>query len=86
MTEYSTVASEAPAFSCRSIVMRSPYWSSDIESLVAVGTLLVADSAADIVTYLDAPVPGGDAAKRMYGVGEPEPDFGALIETVSQRL
>jgi len=83
LSVFSTVAIEAPAYGCPSVVLRSPYWNDDIRQLVAQGTLIAADDAHDVVAALDRAESGAgtdDLGARMFGIGEPEPDFAALIE------
>lgn len=82
LSVFSTVAIEAPAFGCPSVVLESPYWNEDIRQLVAQGTLIAARDAREIVAALDHETWHDDAdlAARLFGIGEPELDFATLIE------
>lgn len=85
---YSTVALEALAFPCISAVVRSPGWSEEIKSFVALGQLEVVTKAADLVRLLDrGDLPRErDAARALFGVGEPAPDYARLIAEVAANL
>ena len=85
VTVHSTLAIEALAFPCRSIVIRSPQWSEDIASLVQQGTLYPAESAEDVVRIIAAPLEReGGWAGQLFGTNDPEPDFLELIERVGR--
>lgn len=92
ITVYSTVAIEALAFECQSLVIRSPYWTDDIRSLVADGMLEPVTDAGSIARALDErahrPSAGQERevrANALFGLDEPEPDFAALIADISRR-
>ncbi len=82
VTVYSTLAVEALVFPCRSIVLKSPNWSEAVESLVAQGYLESAVDGEDLARVL-AQEPQfrdrSEIAKRLFGIGEPDLDFEALI-------
>jgi hypothetical protein len=84
LSVFSTVAIEAPAFGCPSVVLESPYWNEDIRQLVAQGTLIAARTATEVVAALEHQAPSDgmhdDLAASLFGIGEPELDFAALIE------
>jgi|GEM_PF-4113858 len=84
---YSTVAIEALAFGARSIVLESPNWSEAIADLVARGKL---EACADdgVAALLGAEAPGqatAELARDLFGMGEPELDFAALIADLTVR-
>lgn len=81
---YSTIAIEALAFSCRSVVLRSPHWFEDIARFVEAGDIQVADGPEDIVAYLrrSAPRQSQSSARALFGVGEPRVDFEQLIASL----
>ena len=86
---YSTVAIEALAFPCRSAVLRSPHWSEAIAALVADGLIEVAEDGVGLAALAQSARPEGSrdaVARDLFGVGVPEPDFGALIDQVRARL
>lgn len=92
ITVYSTVAIEALAFACQSLVVRSPFWSDDITSLVAEGMLTPVSDAADIARAVQSEPPsratGSQREKRadsLFGLSAPEPDFEALIAHLTAR-
>jgi hypothetical protein len=76
---YSTIALEAPAFGCPSIVLRSPYWSDDIRAMVDAGTLLAAQTATDVRALLDASATGTGAANALFGVATAPLDYARLL-------
>lgn len=88
VTVFSTVAIEALAFRCRSVVLRAGLWPEDVRVLVDQGALQAASDATD-VARLGAlgPAQGSDEglANRFFGVLEPELDFEQLIEDVRSR-
>lgn len=89
VTVYSTVALEALAFRCRSVVLRADAWPDDLQTLVNQGVLHAADTANDIARLAElGPPPASDAdlASRLFGVREPNLDFERLIEDVAARL
>lgn len=89
VTVYSTVALEALAFRCRSVVLRSDTWPDDLRSLVDQGALLPAETADEVARLAElGPVPSSDAdvANRLFGVREPVPSFERLIEDVRRGL
>jgi hypothetical protein len=80
---YSTVAVEALAYPCRSIVLTSPNWPEAIESLVAQGYLESATDAADLARLFEQPSTireRGAVAQHLFGIDEPPLDFEALVE------
>jgi hypothetical protein len=77
---YSTIALEAPAFGCPSIVLRSQFWSDDIRAMVEQGALLPADGADDVLGALQASATGAGAANALFGVSTPALDYARLIE------
>lgn len=81
---YSTIAIEALAFSCRSVVLRSPHWFEDIARFVEAGYIQAADSPEDIVACLRRSAPGQSQsiARALFGVGEPRVDFEQLIASL----
>lgn len=83
LSVFSTVAIEALAFPCTSVVLRSPYWSEDIQRLVEQGFLKPADTISDIVELLgasDGRADRSNVARRLFGIGQSPPDFLELIE------
>jgi hypothetical protein len=81
---YSTIALEAPAFGCPSIVLRSPLWSDDIHAMVDSGALLAADGAAEVRALLDAGATGASAANALFGVATPPLDYTRLIAELTR--
>ncbi len=82
---FSTIAVEALAFSCTSVVLPSPNWFDELKLLVEQGFVQVAESAADVARLCDATRDGselGDIAQRLFGVGEAPLDFSALLPNV----
>jgi len=85
VSEFSTVAVEALAYPCTSVVLRSPNWSEVVEDLVEQGVLRAADGARDLAEIVGEvpPLEARDAlARDLFGVGEPPLDFEALIHGV----
>ena len=78
MAVYSTIALEAPAFGCPSIVLRSPFWSDDIRAMVEQGALHAADSADDVIAALAAPA-RAEMANALFGVAAPPLDYASLL-------
>jgi hypothetical protein len=76
---YSTIALEAPAFGCPSIVLRSPLWSDDIRAMVDNGALLAADDPGDVLAALSSSATGADAANTLFGVATPALDYARLL-------
>ena len=84
VTVYSTLAIEALAFPCLSIVLRSPFWSDDIRAFVEQGVLIAADSAADVVEALARPPHHAEhLAERLFGISTPPLDFERLVSHVT---
>lgn len=89
VTVYSTVAIEALAFDCRSVVIRSPYWNEDIHNMVAQESLIPANNADDIVAALSNDVENqvqGSMAQRLFGINTPEPNFLDLIDKARKSM
>lgn len=85
---YSTVAVEALAFGCPSVVLRSPLWTEDIRVFVEQGVLHAATDADELMALLAAPVPterAGDLADALFAVREAPLDFERLIAEVATR-
>jgi glycosyltransferase involved in cell wall biosynthesis len=83
---FSSVAVEALAYGCASVVLRSPFWNEDIRGLVEAGALIPATDADEVAAALARPTSGFEAqARSMFGVGEPEPDFARLIDDLQRR-
>lgn len=85
---YSTVALEALAFGCASIVLRSPLWTEDIGVLVQQGVLQVADTATDLFELLlheDAFAQREALREALFGLQAPALDYGRLIDDLSAR-
>jgi len=80
---YSTIALEAPAFGCPSIVLRSDFWSDDIRAMVEQGALLAADGAPDVLAALGARADGADAANALFGVSTPALDYERLVDELT---
>lgn len=79
---FSTIAVEALAFRCSSVVLPSEHWFDELRLLLDAGFVRLASAASDIVSLLDAPsVPEerSELARRLFGVGEPRFDFGTLF-------
>lgn len=81
---YSTIALEAPAFGCPSIVLRSPFWSDDIRAMVEHGALLAADGARDVLAALDRSATGASAANALFGVATPALDYARLLAQLAR--
>jgi hypothetical protein len=81
---FSTIAVEALAFRCASVVLRSPHWFEDIRSFVQQGFIQAADGAADVVRVFRDTGPARQTGldRALFGVGEPSLDFERLIETL----
>jgi len=79
---YSTIALEAPAFGCPSVVLRSPFWSDDIRAMVESGALLAADGVHDVLAALSASASGANAANALFGVTSPALDYARLLASV----
>lgn len=84
VSEFSTVAVEALAFPCASVVLRSPHWSEVFHDLVEQRVLIAADGASDILAALDsdAAAERGNLARDLFGIGATALDFEALIGAV----
>lgn len=84
---FSTIAVEALAFHCASVVLRSPSWFEDIRAFVGAGFLHAADGADDVAQVYrqtEAPHRAG-IDRRLFGVGETTLDFARLIEELGAR-
>ena len=82
VSEYSTLAIEALAFSCRSVALRSDSWTQSIRDAVTQGLIEPADTPADLARVVQSDAASTDrreVARDLFGVGEAEPDFEALI-------
>jgi hypothetical protein len=86
-TMYSTVAIEALAYPCRSAVIRCPYWNEDLRALVEQGHLHAVDTPEQLASLARQPARGAEheLAERLFGIGQPAPDFAALIASVTPR-
>jgi hypothetical protein len=84
---FSTIAVEALAFRCTSVVLRSPNWFEDIHAFVEAGFLHPADGAADVERAYQqaAGAPDAGVDRRLFGVGSPSIDFARLIERLTER-
>jgi hypothetical protein len=83
VTVFSTLATEALVYPCRSIVLKSRNWSEPIESLVTQGYLESAADGKDLARVLAQPTQFQDRreiGRKLFGVGEPDLDFETLIE------
>lgn len=80
---YSTIALEAPAFGCPSLVLRSPYWSDDIRAMVEQGALRAIERAGDVIAALDADAAGAEEANALFGVATPPLDYARLIASLA---
>jgi hypothetical protein len=79
---YSTVAIEALAFGCRSLVLRSPLRPEDIRTFVEQGKLIPVDGAEAIARECNAEwTPGAHEAlaSDLFGIGPPELEFAELV-------
>lgn len=82
---YSTIALEALAFPCQSLVLRSPLWSQEIRHAVEQGTLLAADEAGAVVRAIEEPSTATERralADDLFALSRPAPDFAGLIEQI----
>lgn len=79
---YSTIALEAPAFGCPSVVLRSPFWTDDIRAMVDRGALLAADGAHDVLAALNASSDGASDADALFGVSTSPLDYARLIDSL----
>jgi hypothetical protein len=79
---FSTIAVEALAFGCQSVVLRSNHWFEDIERCIEAGMIQVADGAEDVARLYHGSVKVEQErlARRFFGIGEPELDFELLIK------
>lgn len=84
---FSTIAVEALAFPCASVVLRSPNWFEDIRTFVEAGFLQPAESASDVEAAYRQRGAARDAAvdRRLFGVGGEAIDFERLIARVAER-
>jgi hypothetical protein len=82
---FSTIAVEALAFRCASVVLRSPNWFEDIHAFVQEGFLHAADGVEDVVAVYGHAGAARDGAvdRRLFGVGQAALDFGALIDDLA---
>jgi len=81
---YSTIALEAPAFGCPSIVLRSPFWTDDIRAMVDSGALRAADGAHDVLAALNDGSSSTSDADALFGVATPALDYARLLDTLSR--
>ncbi len=83
VSEFSTVAVEALAFPCTSVVLRSPHWNEAIADLVEQGVLVAADDAAGVLRALArGATDRGDLPRALFGIGAPPLDFARLVDRV----
>ncbi len=78
---FSTIAVEALAFSCTSVVLPSPDWFDELKQLVEQGFVQVAEDA-DAVARLaseTSPSEATDVARRLFGAGEPALDYTTFL-------
>lgn len=84
----STVAIEALAYPCTSIVLDAPFISGEIRSLIDRGAIQLARTSDDIVAVarraLHSERP--QLAAHLFGIDEQPPDFAELIEQVRGSL
>jgi hypothetical protein len=84
---FSTIAVEALAFRCASVVLRSPNWFEDIHTFVQAGFLHEANGVEDVLRVYRqsgaARYTGID--RRLFGVGDVPLDYAQLIETLVER-
>jgi hypothetical protein len=78
---FSTIAVEAIAFGCQSVVLRSTNWFEDIQQAVEAGMLQVADGADEVAQiYQRSPRREQERlARRFFGVGAPDVELEPLI-------
>jgi hypothetical protein len=78
---FSTIALEALAFGCQSVVLRSANWFEDIQRCIDAGMIHAADGADDVARLYDAStrVDQERLARHFFGIGRPELDFEQLI-------
>jgi hypothetical protein len=83
---FSTIAVEALAFRCASVVMRSPNWFEDIRTFVDGGFLQAADTASDVEAAYRRLGAARDASfdRRLFGVGGEAIDFERLIARLGE--
>ncbi len=81
---FSTIAVEALAFRCASVVLRSPHWFEDIRAFVQQGFIQVADEASDVLRVFREAGPARQTGvdRKLFGVGEASVDFERLIATL----
>jgi hypothetical protein len=83
ITVSSTLAIEALAYPCRSVALTSSNWTEGMETLIADGYLETAEDGSGLLRLLDTPPRDRDrasVARHLFGIGEPQLDFAALIE------
>jgi hypothetical protein len=78
---FSTIAVEALAFGCQSVVLRSSNWFEDIQRCIDAGMIQAADGAEDVARIYRAStrVEQERLARRFFGIGQPPLDFEKLI-------
>jgi hypothetical protein len=83
---FSTIAVEALAFPCASVVLRSPNWFEDIRTFVDGGFLHAADNANDVVAAYRRLGAARDASvdRHLFGVGGEAIDFERLIARLGE--
>lgn len=84
---FSTIAVEALAFQCASVVLRSPNWFEDIRTFVDAGFLHAADGVADVErAYRESGAARATGVDRgLFGVGAGGVDFEGLIAGLAAR-
>jgi hypothetical protein len=78
---FSTIAVEAIAFGCQSVVLRSTNWFEDIQRAVEAGMIQVADGADEVAQiYQRSPrIEQERLARRFFGIGAPDLELEPLI-------
>ena len=82
-TEYSTIALEALAFPCTSVLLTSDKWTDVLRQGVEEGLLHAAEGVDDLLRVCGKkqdPEGRENLASDLFGVGQPAPDFKAFIE------
>lgn len=84
---FSTIAVEALAFDCASVVLRSQNWFEDIRAFVDAGFLHAADGAGDVLrVYRQAGATSrAGIGRELFGVGETTLDFARLLAELRTR-
>ncbi|HTV20769.1 MAG TPA: hypothetical protein VMG12_18925 [Polyangiaceae bacterium] len=84
---FSTIAIEALAFPCTSVVLRSDHWFEDIRAFVAAGFLHAADGALEVERAYRGATGArvGSIDRQLFGVGSPGEDYARLIDELAAR-